>query len=212
MLNEKEKLNVLGWREEIEEEEEEEEGESEEDDTEDTGTKTKDTNTEEEKGEEEEDDLYFDPFNDEIENAEIEAEEDEETEKKGKEEKKEVKETVVSEDIEARARLDAIEQVDDFIEKHKEFADLEKDMRDLTAKAILNGIKNPIEFASRNVRPPSYWKGLGEKQGQEAVVNARASTIRGTSGSAGLGAKNQDYSAMSKSEFEKIVRETKSQM
>ncbi len=174
--------------------------------------KTKNQEQEGQEGEDEEED-YFNPFADVKEEDEEEEQEDEKNEEENKNKTKEVvKEKVKQEsqeDLEARARLDAIDMVDEFVENNEQYADLKKELRELTAKAIQKGYSNPIEFARRNVKSPDYWIKLGEQRAKEAIENARASTIRFTSASAGVGSE-VDYEDMDKKEFEQLVEKVKS--
>ena len=173
--------------------------------------KTKDLEQEGQEQEGEEED-YFNPFAD-VKGEEEEEQEDEEDEEEDKKTEKAVKEKVKQEsqeDLEARARLDAIDMVDEFIEGNEQYADLKKELRELTAKAIQKGYSNPIEFARRNVKSPDYWIKLGEQRAKEAIENARASTMRFTSASAGVGDDKADYENMSKKEFEQLVEKVKS--
>ncbi|OQB05256.1 MAG: hypothetical protein BWY21_02038 [Parcubacteria group bacterium ADurb.Bin216] len=177
-------------------------------------TKNQEQEGQEQEGEEED---YFNPFADVKEEDEEEEQEDEKNEEEeGEEEDKKTKKVVKGkvkqesqEDLEARARLDAIDIVDEFVENNEQYADLKKELRELTAKAIQKGYSNPIEFARRNVKSPDYWIKLGEQRAKEAIENARASTIRFTSASAGVGSE-VDYEDMDKKEFEQLVEKVKS--
>jgi hypothetical protein len=159
---------------------------------------------------EQDDEDYFNPFVEDEDGQEEEVQED-----KGEEEgedKEKVKDTKTEQegDPEARARLDAIDVVDEFLEENEEYVEIKKELRELTAKAIQRGYKNPIEFARRNAKSPDYWVKVGERRAKEAIENAQSSTIRATSASAGVGAKGQDYDSMPKGDFEQMVQSVKS--
>jgi hypothetical protein len=162
-----------------------------------------------EETQEQEDEDYFNPF---VEDEDEQEEVQEEREEEEGEDKEKVKETKTEPegDPEARARLDAIDVVDEFLEENEEYVEIKKELRELTAKAIQRGYKNPIEFARRNAKSPDYWVKVGEKRAKEAIENAQSSTIRATSASAGVGAKGQDYDSMPKGDFEQMVQSVKS--
>lgn len=203
---EKEKLNKLFWcGEEWEEEEEEEEEETIEEEEDKGKEKEEEENDKgKEKEEEEEEDVneYFDPFGKKIEAKKPEKEEED------KEEGKKETEVVMTnnKDSEARAKLEAIDIVDEYIDKHPEFKDLKKTLREFSAKAILQGMSKPLEFAIRNVQTPEYWVNYGKKLGVEdakGALNTRLGGIGTRKGSEG----SPDYGKMSSEDFMKEVNE-----
>lgn len=205
---EKEKLNKWFWfSEEWEEECEEEEEETIEEEGEDDGGKKQegegdDKGKEKEEDEEEDADEYFDPFGKKTETKKPEKEEEDK-----KEDKKETEVvTTNNEDSEARAKLEAIDLVDEYIDKHPEFKDLKKTLREFSAKAILQGMSKPLEFAIRNVQTPEYWVNYGKKLGVEdakGALNTRLGGIGTRKGSEG----SPDYGKMSSEDFMKEVNE-----
>jgi len=157
---------------------------------------------EEQEGDE---DDYFNPFAD----KEVEEQEEEVKEEKKEKEEEEESESEVVEDKKARARLDAIEAVDDYLEENPDYQDIKKELREYTAKAIERGHSNPVEFALRNAKSPKFWMKLGEQRAREALENAKSSTLRGSSASSGVGKGSQDFSSMPKSDFNAMVEKIK---
>lgn len=175
-----------------------------------TEAQEQDTNVEaqeQESVEQEDEEDLFNPFADSNEESEEQGEGEEDSKEKKKESDEDTQEPV--KDEKARARLDAIEVVDEYLEENPEYNDIKKELREFTAKAIERGHKNPVEFAVRNAKPPKYWVSIGEKRAREALESGRSTTLRGTSASAGTGNKSQDYASMPKSDFNAMVEQVK---
>jgi hypothetical protein len=150
----------------------------------------------------------FNPFADVDDEEEVVEEQEEEDDDTKKEDIKEEKSEPV-EDKKARARLDAIEAVDEYLEENPDYDLVKKELREYTAKAIERGHKNPVEFALRNAKSPSYWMKLGEQRAREAIESGKSTTLRGSSASAGAGNKSQDFASMPKSDFNAMVEQVK---
>lgn len=174
-----------------------------------TEAQEQDTNVDaqEQEVEEQESEDLFDPFADIDDDNEQEVEEQKEDQEEEKKVKKETQEPV--EDKKARAKIDAYEAVDDYIEDNPEFEDIKKELRDYTAKAIERGHSDPVEFAVRNAKSPKFWMKVGEARARQALESAKSTTLRGSSASANANRGTQDFSNMASDDFNALVNQVK---
>lgn len=109
---------------------------------------------------------------------------------------------------EVKATVQAQKDVAKLVRENPIYADYADEIAEITAKAIVRGHKNPVEFAIRNIKSPQEWIAIGIKQGIDNAGIALKTKIGGAS----LGRSEvtaQDFGAMSTSDFEKFVNEVK---
>lgn len=90
-------------------------------------------------------------------------------------------------------------EVRELIKKDSMYSDFEDDLVDLASKAIQRGIKQPAEFAIRNLKSPSEWIAIGRKQAELSIRKTNGTRVNGGSGSRSGG--DPDYSTMPSDQF-----------
>ena len=151
---------------------------------------------------------YFNPF------AEIKKEEKVEEKVEEEAEKTEEKAPVVADTSnelkEVKATLEAQKVVAKLVKENPMYADYAEEISEMTAKAMVRNVSNPVEFAIRNIKSPQEWIDIGTKLGVDAAGVAIRSKIGGSSFARGEEVQ-KDFAAMSPSEFEVFVQNVKNQ-
>ena len=111
---------------------------------------------------------------------------------------------------EVKATLEAQKTVAKFVKENPMYADYAEEISDMTAKAMVRNVPNPIEFAIRNIKSPSEWVEIGTKLGIDAAGTALRSKIGGSSFARGEEVQ-KDFGAMSTNDFEAFVNSVKNQ-
>jgi len=153
---------------------------------------------------------YFNPF------ADIKEDVEEAPVKKGSDDEEEEapvkRDPVVAETSnelkEVKASIEAQREVTKLVRDNPMYADYAEEIAEITAKAIVRGHKNPVEFAIRNIRSPQEWIEIGRKSGIEDAGVALRSKVGGASMGRGESTA-PDFNNMSTGDFEKFVNEVK---
>jgi len=150
---------------------------------------------------------YFNPFADVSEDDKVvekPTEKDEEVVEK--------KESVVvdngSEIKEVKATIEAQREVSKLVKENPMYADYADEIAEITAKAIVRGHSDPVEFAIRNIKSPSEWIEIGRRSGIEDAGVALKSRVGGASLSRSEGT-SVDFGTMNTNDFEKFVNSVK---
>mgnify|MGYP000889832355 CR=1 FL=1 len=149
---------------------------------------------------------YFNPFADVSENEGVE-----EVKEENVEEKKEapvVIDNTHNELQEVKATVQAQREVTKLVRDNPMYSDYAEEIAEITAKAIVRGHKNPVEFAIRNIRSPQEWIEIGRKSGIEDAGVALRSKVGGASMGRGESTA-PDFNNMSTGDFEKFVNSVK---
>ena len=152
---------------------------------------------------------YFNPFADVKEEVKEEVVEEVVEDEK----KEEVKPPVVDRDNElkeVKATIEAQRTVGKFIKENPMYADFSEEIAEMTAKAIVRKVANPVEFAIRNIRSPQEWIEIGRKSGIEDAGTALRSRVGGSSFARGEETV-KDFGAMNTNDFEAFVNSIKNQ-
>ena len=149
---------------------------------------------------------YFNPFADVSENEEVEEVEEEKVEEK--KEAPVVIDNTHNELQEVKATVQAQREVAKLVKENSMYADYADEIAEITAKAIVRGHKNPVEFAIRNIKSPSEWIEIGRKSGIQDAGIALKSNVGGSSFSRSE-ATAPDFNTMSSNDFEKFVNSVK---
>lgn len=153
---------------------------------------------------------YFNPFADIVEEKEEEVvEEKKEVDEKVVEKKEVVVNKTDDISIQYNADKQARTDVRKLVEGNPMFAEYADNIEELTSKAIVRGIKNPVEFAVRNLKSPKEWIDIGIKMATKDVGDAMRTKIGGASSSKSE-AGEVDVWAKSTEDFNKMVNQVKS--
>lgn len=148
---------------------------------------------------------YFNPFADVSENEEVEEVKEEKVEEK---EAPVVVDNTHNELQEVKATVQAQREVAKLVKENSMYADFADEIAEITAKAIVRGHKNPVEFAIRNIKSPQEWIEIGIKRGIEDAGIALKSKVGGSSMGRSEGTA-PDFNSMSTGDFEKFVNSVK---
>jgi hypothetical protein len=153
---------------------------------------------------------YFNPF------ADIKEEEEAPVKKGSVDEEEEEapvkRDPVVAETSnelkEVKASIEAQREVAKLVRDNPMYADYAEEIAEITAKAIVRGHKNPVEFAIRNIKSPQEWIEIGRKSGIEDAGVALKSKVGGASMGRGESTA-PDFTSMDTKDFEKFVNSVK---